>query len=254
MNAPENKKMRWPKKLFSGLGFFLALSPVLLFVLWGLWPMLVPRWGQDQCSFGEVSNERYWQMRQEVREDTQKALPEMRLVLAKTHKELRKLYPADLSLLKRWNRHHSSDELIKYYPQHNDIQRVILTSLVLKHAKRSKTENEELAYMHAIMREMGGWFTKSSRFKHNNESKHSYHYSYIFPFSYFIHDLLLWPLTLIVRYTFIGSTFQISQTHGQVEYSDTGYQPTNPIDGLYYTTAFPNGGCPTIISKNIGEK
>lgn len=247
MSEKNLTKKRWLKKRY------IPLVLLIVFVCWGLWPILVPRWDQDQCSFGEVTNERYWQMREEVRADVKKAHIELRRVPTKNRQELKEQYPVDLSLLKRWNRYHSSEKLIRYYPQYKDIQRVILTSLVLKHAKRSKTENEELAYMHAIMREMGGWFTRLSRFKYKNASEYSYHYSYIFPSSSFIHDPLLWPFTLIVRYTFIGSTFQISKTHGQIEYRHTGYQPTNLIDGAYYNRAYPNGGCPIIISNNQGE-
>lgn len=193
-------------------------------------------------------------MREEVSKDARKALIELKEVTTKKRKSLKTQYPADLSLLKRWNRFHTTEKLIEFYPRHRDIQRVILTSLTLKYAKRSKTENEELAYMHAIMREMGGWFNRISEFKYPKESEYSYSYRYVFSSSYFANNLFLWPFTLIVRYTFISSKFQTSKVHGQLEYNYTGYQPTNLIDGFYYTTAFPNGGCPRIIAKHRGGK
>lgn len=227
MSEKNLTKRRWFKKLYIPLVLLVA------FVGWGLWPMLVPRWDQDQCSFGEVTNERYWQMRKEVRADVKKAAIAIKHALTLTNDELLKQYPP--------NKQHPKS--IQFRPFSNGIDNVILTKLMLKHTKSLSKKDEAIALMHAVMRELGGFYVGHQGV---NKWKVDVTYRYV-AHPYFFHNVrerLIFGL--LIRYEDIQFDFAPPEPNEIFKYNHTtriGGELFNSRNR--YFRNYSSGGCPS---------
>lgn len=232
--GPKRQK-RWFKKRYI---------PVVLlgaFVLWGLWPMLAPRWDQDKCSFGEVSNERYWQMREDVRTDVKKTLSEIRATYKMPISEFIKMRDFDLKKITRWFPDNTPIKLqhISNHKKAYFVRGVFLSELVDKYTKKFESSEEKIAYMHAIMRQMGAWFS----FSHKGKSLAAY--------NYVIHTSLLrnegswWLKGLLIRYGNIEASFRLNSDGDVFEFK--GAMPSINSDAKNiqrHLKSINSGGCP----------
>ncbi|MEP3476115.1 MAG: hypothetical protein ABJN57_07850 [Hyphomicrobiales bacterium] len=220
-------KRRWFKKRYISLVLLVA------FVFWGLWPMLAPRWDQDQCSFGEVTNERYWQMREEVRTDVKKAATAIQHALTLTNDELLKQYPPNKE----------QPESIQFRPFSNGIDNVILTKLMLQHTKSLSKKDEAIALMHAVMRELGGFYVGHQGV---NKWKDDVTFRYV-AHPYFFHNVrerLIFGL--LIRYEDIQFDFDPPEPNKNFKYNHTtriGGELFNSRNR--YFRNYSSGGCPS---------
>ena len=97
-------------------------------------------------------------------------------------------------------------------------------------------------------------FKSKRRFNDHKRAVEVYIYNYVFSSFIFNDDFLSRVEQLIFRYNFVSSTFYRPEIEEHLEYIYSSWGRTNPIDGFYYMTAFPSGGCPNLLTKLDGEK
>ena len=242
MNEQPKRQKRWLKE-----HHFPFIFPVLVlgaFVLWGLWPMLAPRWDQDQCSFGEVTNERYWQMREEVREDVKNTLSEIRASYRMPISEYIKSRNFDLNEIEDWFQKNTVERIEASRPEllAKYVRRVLLSKLLQKHIQNVSGNNEKIAYAHAILREMGGWFRFSQKSPQMTSALFIY-YSHSGPIQ---NSIEAWVKSLFKRYAGIWIRYSINTDNGKFYLSriDLGIERIEIKNLGDYFKLKTSSGCP----------
>lgn len=213
MNTDKQPRRRWFKKQYVPVVLLVA------FVLWGLWPMLAPRWDQDRCTFGEVTNEHYWQMREEVKDDVKVTLSKIRASYRMPLSEFTKSQNVSLKEISKWfpKITPARIERMRTDVKARFIRGVILSKLIQSYTNRAKNNDEKIGYIHAIVREVGGWFVFSQKSSQMKSALYIYN----------IHSGLLqnsisgWFKGLFERYAAIWIKYSLNTTDSSIYFRNT---------------------------------
>lgn len=126
---------------------YMFLAIITLVACWFYWDFITPRWPQDWCEFGTVSNKDYQRIYREVK-------PKARFILRKIR--------ADNPPLRDPNTGHHN-YLKSYF---NDV------------LQNTKNKDEKIAVMHAAMRAIGAWHVKSLTLRNRKTGTARYDYVY----------------------------------------------------------------------------
>lgn len=112
-NVSNRRRLRW---------WHVALLGYVLAYAWWYWPFINPRWDQDRCAFGTVSNQQYREMLARLR-------PAADAVPPGSHKRV------------PWHEPHLFQDYLR------------------DAAARARSNDELVALVHAAMRALGAWHT-----------------------------------------------------------------------------------------------